>query len=179
MSEETIILGAGCFWCTEASFQEIDGVKRVQSGYSGGNVDNPSYKQVCSGTTGHAEVAKITFDPDQVSLDDILDVFFAIHDPTSLNKQGADTGTQYRSVIFYMNEKQKIASEKKIEELNSSGEYKKPIVTAVEPYKNFFEAEDYHNNYFRENEFEPYCQLVISPKLKKLKKKYPEKLKLE
>lgn len=179
MSEETTILGAGCFWCTEASFQEIEGVKKVQSGYAGGAVENPTYRQVCSGKTGHAEVAKIVFDPDQVSFDDILDVFFSIHDPTSLNKQGADTGTQYRSVIFYMDDTQKVASERKIAELNASGQYDKPIVTAVEPYRNFFEAEDYHNNYYRENGSEPYCQLVISPKLKKLKKKHPDKLKLQ
>jgi methionine-S-sulfoxide reductase len=179
MSEETTILGAGCFWCTEASFQEIEGVKKVQSGYAGGAVENPTYRRVCSGKTGHAEVAKIVFDPDQVSFDDILDVFFSIHDPTSLNKQGADTGTQYRSVIFYMDDTQKVASERKIAELNASRQYDKSIVTAVEPYRNFFEAEDYHNNYYRENGSEPYCQLVISPKLKKLKKKHPEKLKLQ
>ncbi len=179
MSEEIAILGAGCFWCTEASFQEIAGVKSVQSGYAGGDAENPTYKAVCSGKTGHAEVGKISFDPEEVSYDEILDVFFAIHDPTSLNKQGADTGTQYRSVIFYMNEHQQKIAERKVAELNASGEYSKPIVTAVEPYKNFFEAEDYHNNYYRENSFEPYCQIVISPKLKKLKKKYPEKLKLD
>ncbi len=179
LSDEIAILGAGCFWCTEAAFQEIDGVRKVEPGYAGGHVESPTYRQVCSGNTGHAEVARIIFDSEDLSYSEVLDVFFSIHDPTSLNKQGADVGTQYRSVIFYMNEKQNEEANRKIKELIDEKIYKEPIVTTVEPFTNFYEAEDYHKNYYKNNSYEPYCQIVISPKIKKLKKKFPEKLRLE
>ncbi len=179
LSDEIAILGAGCVWCTEAAFQEIDGVRKVEPGYAGGHVESPTYRQVCSGNTGHAEVARIIFDSEDLSYSEVLDVFFSIHDPTSLNKQGADVGTQYRSVIFYMNEKQKEGANRKIKELIDEKIYKEPIVTTVEPLTNFYEAEDYHKNYYKNNSYEPYCQIVISPKIKKLKKKFPEKLRLE
>ena len=179
LSDEIAILGAGCFWCTEAAFQEIEGVRKVEPGYAGGHVESPTYRQVCSGNTGHAEVARIIFDSEDLSYSEVLDVFFSIHDPTSLNKQGADVGTQYRSVIFYMNEKQKEDANRKIKELIDEKIYKEPIVTTVEPFTNFYEAEDYHKNYYKNNSYEPYCQIVISPKIKKLKKKFPEKLRLE
>ncbi len=179
LSDEIAILGAGCFWCTEAAFQEIEGVRKVEPGYAGGHVESPTYRQVCSGNTGHAEVARIIFDSEDLSYSEVLDVFFSIHDPTSLNKQGADVGTQYRSVIFYMNEKQNEEANRKIKELIDEKIYKEPIVTTVEPLTNFYEAEDYHKNYYKNNSYEPYCQIVISPKIKKLKKKFPEKLRLE
>lgn len=179
LSDEIAILGAGCFWCTEAAFQEIEGVRKVEPGYAGGHVESPTYRQVCSGNTGHAEVARIIFDSEDLSYSEVLDVFFSIHDPTSLNKQGADVGTQYRSVIFYMNEKQNEEANRKIKELIDEKIYKEPIVTTVEPFTNFYEAEDYHKNYYKNNSYEPYCQIVISPKIKKLKKKFPEKLRLE
>ena len=179
LSDEIAILGAGCFWCTEAAFQEIEGVRKVEPGYAGSHVESPTYRQVCSGNTGHAEVARIIFDSEDLSYSEVLDVFFSIHDPTSLNKQGADVGTQYRSVIFYMNEKQKEGANRKIKELIDEKIYKEPIVTTVEPFTNFYEAEDYHKNYYKNNSYEPYCQIVISPKIKKLKKKFPEKLRLE
>ena len=178
MSEATAILGAGCFWCTEAAFQQIKGVKQVISGYAGGNRENPTYEQVCGGKTGHAEVGKIVFDPEEVSYEEILEVYFSIHDPTSLNRQGADIGEQYRSVIFYMTSEQERIAREMVKKLDESHMYNKPIVTAIEPFKNFYEAEDYHRNYYNKNEREPYCQLVISPKLKKLQKNHPERLKL-
>ena len=178
MSEATAILGAGCFWCTEAAFQQIKGVKQVISGYAGGNRENPTYEQVCGGKTGHAEVGKIVFDPEEVSYEEILEVYFSIHDPTSLNRQGADIGEQYRSVIFYMTSEQERIAREMVKKLDESHMYNKPIVTAIEPFKNFYEAEDYHRNYYNKNEREPYCQLVISPKLNKLLKNYPERLKL-
>ncbi|MHB1439736.1 MAG: peptide-methionine (S)-S-oxide reductase MsrA [Cuniculiplasma sp.] len=178
MSEATAILGAGCFWCTEAAFQQIKGVKQVISGYAGGNRENPTYEQVCGGKTGHAEVGKIVFDPEEVSYEEILEVYFSIHDPTSLNRQGADIGEQYRSVIFYMTSEQERIAREMVKKLDESHMYNKPIVTAIVPFKNFYEAEDYHRNYYNKNEREPYCQLVISPKLKKLQKNHPERLKL-
>ena len=178
MSEEVALLGAGCFWCTEAAFQEIKGVKEVIPGYAGGHVEKPSYEQVCSGNTGHAEVGKIIFDPEEVSYSEILEIYFSIHDPTSLDRQGADTGEQYRSVIFYMSPEQEKIAKEMIRIKESEHIYKNPIVTAVEPFKNFFEAENYHKNYYKNNSMEPYCQLVISPKLKKLKKNHPESIRL-
>lgn len=162
MSEEIAILGAGCFWCTEAAFQQIKGVREVVSGYAGGHVDKPTYQQVCRGNTGHAEVGKIVFDPDEVSYSEILEIFFSIHDPTSLNRQGADTGEQYRSVIFYMSPEQEKIAREMIRRMDEEHVYSKPIVTAVEPFTNFFEAEDYHKNYYRNNSREPYCQLSHS-----------------
>ncbi|MCL5889142.1 MAG: peptide-methionine (S)-S-oxide reductase MsrA [Candidatus Thermoplasmatota archaeon] len=178
MSEEVALLGAGCFWCTEAAFQEIRGVKEVLPGYAGGHIEKPSYEQVCSGNTGHAEVGKIIFDPDEVSYSEILEIYFSIHDPTSLNRQGADVGEQYRSVIFYMSPEQERIAKEMIRNMEKERVYKNPIVTAVEPFKNFFEAEDYHKNYYKNNSREPYCQIVISPKLKKLRKNHPESIRL-
>lgn len=164
---EKATFGAGCFWCVEAVFQRIKGVTSVVPGYAGGKTDNPTYKQVSSGTTGHAEVAQITFDPTKVSYEKLLDVLWQAHDPTTLNRQGNDVGTQYRSVIFYHDEKQKAAAEKSKREAQKG--FDAPIVTQIEPLKKFYVAEDYHHNYYNENTSQPYCQFVIKPKLKKLK----------
>jgi peptide-methionine (S)-S-oxide reductase len=174
---EVATLGGGCFWCTEAVFKNLRGVLKVDSGYSGGWVLKPTYKQVCTGTTGHAEVVQITFNPIIISFRDLLEVFFSTHDPTTLNRQGADVGPQYRSVIFYHTNVQKETAETLIDELNSSGTWNKPIVTQVEPFKAFFQAEDYHRNFFERNPRQMYCRLVIAPKMNKLRKRYPEKLK--
>jgi len=174
---ETAILGGGCFWCTEAVYKELKGVVDVKPGYSGGHVKNPSYREVCTGNTGHAEVVQITFDPSVVSFSDILEVFFKTHDPTTLNRQGNDVGTQYRSVIFYHNEKQKEIAEKVIQLFEKEKIYDKPIVTQVEPFKAFYEAEDYHHDYYERNKNQPYCQFVITPKLDKFEKIFKDKLK--
>ncbi len=174
---ETAIFGGGCFWCTEAVFQNTEGVKKVASGYSGGKVKNPSYDQVCSGTTGHAEVVKIEYNPQKVSYTDLLFIFFKTHNPTTLNRQGADIGTQYRSAIFYMNEEQKQLAEKMIRELEKKNIWEKPIVTEISAYSNFYEAEDYHQNFYRNNKAHPYCNFIISPKLEKFKKEFKEKAK--
>jgi peptide-methionine (S)-S-oxide reductase len=174
---EVTTLGGGCFWCLEAVFVELQGVEKVESGYSGGTVPHPSYEQVCTGTTGHAEVAQITFDPDVVSFREILQVFFATHDPTTLNRQGADVGTQYRSVIFYHDEEQKDIAEAMIDELNSANIWPNPIVTQVEPLENYYKAEDYHQDYYKYNSQQPYCQAVITPKLAKFRKNFASKLK--
>jgi len=174
---ETAVFGGGCFWCLEALFQRLPGVKSVESGYMGGRVENPTYKQVCTGNTGHAEVVRVGFDPGQISYRDLLDVFFAIHDPTTLNRQGNDVGTQYRSVIFYNSDEQRREAEKVIAELTAAGEFSAPIVTAVEPAATFFVAEDYHQNYFNENSDQPYCRFIIAPKLEKFRKAFAEKLK--
>jgi len=176
-SKQTATLGGGCFWCMEAVFLELKGVEKVESGYSGGSVPNPSYAQVCSGATGHAEVIQITFDSKMISFKEILQVFFTLHDPTTLNRQGADVGTQYRSVIFYHNTEQKMVAEQVIKEIASSRIWKNPIVTQVVPFDVFYKAEDYHQDYFRLNPLQPYCQVVIAPKLVKLRKYYREKLK--
>ncbi len=170
-------LGGGCFWCLEAVFDELDGVHEVLSGYEGGQVQNPSYKQVCSGRTGHAEIVRVTFDADVVSFDDILRVFFTIHDPTTLNRQGADVGTQYRSVIFYQDPAQKETAEKVIAELDSAGVWPDPIVTEVSPAETFYPAEAYHQDYYQNNSYQPYCQVVINPKLAKFRQKYASRLK--
>jgi peptide-methionine (S)-S-oxide reductase len=176
--KEVAVIGGGCFWCTEAVFSELKGVEKVESGYSGGTTANPTYEEVCTGTTGHAEVVKVTFDPDVISFKDILRIFFATHDPTTLNRQGADVGTQYRSVIFYNNEKQKTDSERVIKEFNEAEVYgNRPIVTEVVPFKAFYKAEDYHQGFYRNNPRQPYCQVVISPKLAKFRKSYHDKLK--
>ncbi len=164
---EQATLGAGCFWCVEAIFQRIDGVKSVEPGYAGGTKENPTYKEVCAGNTGHAEVAQITFDPSKVSYEKILDVFWHAHDPTTMNRQGADVGTQYRSVIFYNNDAQKAIAEKS--KKSAQEEFDSPIVTEIQPLKKFYVAEDYHHNYYNNNQLQPYCQFVIKPKLKKLK----------
>ena len=174
---ETATFGGGCFWCVEAIFQDLKGVKSVKSGYAGGHVKNPSYKEVCTGTTGHAEVTQIEFDPSVISYDDLLYVFWRTHDPTTLNRQGADVGTQYRSVIFYHDEKQKEVAEKSKKETDASGLYPNPIVTQIEPFTNFYEAEDYHQDYYNLNPNQPYCRLVIDPKVQKFKKQFKEKLK--
>ncbi|MDF1514936.1 MAG: peptide-methionine (S)-S-oxide reductase MsrA [Anaerolineae bacterium] len=167
-------LGGGCFWCLEAVYDEMAGVEHVESGYAGGTVPNPTYEQVCSGKTGHAEVVRVTFDPEVMSYADILDVFFSIHDPTTLNRQGADVGTQYRSVVFYHSEEQKAAVEAKIEALTQSGQWRNPIVTEVTPFEVFYEAEGYHQEYFVNNQRQPYCMAVVAPKVKKFEKKFPE-----
>ena len=176
---ELATLGGGCFWCTEAAFLELKGVEKVQSGYSGGTVPNPDYGQVCSGVTGHAEVVQIEFSPKMISFKEILQVFFTIHDPTTLNRQGADVGTQYRSVIFYHDDQQRKIAEEVIKEIEASRLWNAPIVTQVVPFKAFYKAEEYHQKYFRQNPSQPYCQVVIAPKIAKLRKYYYEKLKNE
>jgi peptide-methionine (S)-S-oxide reductase len=174
---DTATLGAGCFWCVEAVFQELEGVISVKSGYMGGFVKNPSYKEVCTGRTGHAEVAQIVFDPSIVSFEDILQVFWKTHDPTTLNRQGNDIGTQYRSAIFYHNEEQRQLAAFYKEKLDKSGAYPNPIVTTLEPLAEFYVAEDYHQNYFNNNSDQPYCAFVIQPKLDKFREAFKDKLK--
>jgi len=168
---ELATLGGGCFWCVEAVYQRVDGVLSVKPGYAGGHVDNPSYRDVCSGKTGHAEVAKIEFDPDQISYQQILNVFWQAHDPTTLNKQGADVGTQYRSVIFFHSEEQKALAENSKTEADQSEYWPNAIVTEITKINNYSDAEDNHDNYYQENPYQPYCQFVIKPKLDKLEKK--------
>jgi len=168
---ELATLGGGCFWCVEAVYQRVDGVLSVKPGYAGGHVDNPSYRDVCSGKTGHAEVAKIEFDPDQISYQQILNVFWQAHDPTTLNKQGADVGTQYRSVIFFHSEEQKALAENSKTEADQSEYWPNAIVTEITKINNYSDAEDNHDNYYRDNPYQPYCQFVIKPKLDKLEKK--------
>lgn len=175
--KEVATLGGGCFWCLEAVLDELVGVERVASGYSGGTVPNPSYKQICTGTTGHAEVVQLTFDPQVISFQEILTVFFSIHDPTTLNRQGADVGTQYRSAIFYHSPQQKAAAERVIEEITELGLWKAPIVTEVTPFEAFYKAEDYHQEYYKYNRAAPYCQMVIAPKLAKFREQWGAKLK--
>ena len=177
LSVDTITLGGGCFWCVEAVYEMLDGVIKVESGYSGGTVKNPSYREVCTGRTGHAEVAQITFDNSKTSLDEILKVFFTVHDPTTLNKQGADVGTQYRSVIFYRNEQQRNAAKSIINDLNNEHVYTNPVVTQLAPFTSFYKAEDYHQDYYNQNKQEPYCRLVIQPKLEKFEKLFKDRLK--
>src|ERR1044072_8198543 len=160
---QTAILGGGCFWCLEAVFDNLQGVQSVESGYMGGHTDHPSYRQVCSGNTGHVEVARITFDVDEISFLDLLEVFFAIHDPTTLNRQGNDIGTQYRSVIFYTNEAQKAAAEKS--KADAQRKFTKPIVTEIVPLTKFYQAEDYHQNYYNGHQAQPYCDYTIRPKI--------------
>lgn len=174
---EIATLAGGCFWCLEAIFDNLKGVVDVVSGYSGGKVPNPSYALVCTGITGHAEAVQVTFDPDQISFREILEVFFSIHDPTTLNRQGADKGTQYRSAIFYHNEEQKATAEQVIQELGSAGLWDRPIVTEVKPFKAFYPAEDYHQEYYVNNTDQPYCQVVIAPKVAKFRKQHLERLK--
>ena len=171
-------LGGGCFWCVEAVFEEIRGVTDVVSGYAGGDVPNPTYRQVCSGRTGHAEVVQVTFDPDVISYREVLQIFFTTHDPTTLNRQGADVGTQYRSVVFYHDDEQKQIAEEVIQEFEAEDVWGSPIVTQVEPLPTFYRAEDYHQNYFAQNPGQPYCQAVIAPKVSKLRRQYLEKLKV-
>ncbi len=174
---KTATFAAGCFWCTEAVFLNVKGITKVVSGYSGGKVKNPTYREVCSGLTGHAEATQITFDPKVVSYEDLLEVFWNTHDPTTLNRQGADEGTQYRSAVFYSNEEQKKTAEQYKKQLESSHVYANPIVTEISPLINFYPAEDYHQNYFALNPNQGYCQYVIRPKVEKFKKQFKTKLK--
>ena len=174
---EVATLAAGCFWCLEAVFEELRGVEKVESGYSGGYVTDPTYYQVCAGTTGHAEVVQVTFDPDVISFRDILEVFLTIHDPTTLNRQGPDVGTQYRSGIFYPTPEQKRAAEEVVAEVDAAGLWDAPIVTEVTPFDAFYRAEDYHQEYFRRNEAQPYCRLIIEPKVAKFRAQHLDRLK--
>jgi len=175
---DTATLANGCFWCTEAIFQELDGVISATSGYTGGQVKNPGYKAVCTGETGHAEALQIVYDPKKISFDELLEVFWETHDPTTLNRQGADVGTQYRSGVFYHNEEQKLKAQKYKEELNQSGAFDKPIVTEITAFSVFYPAENYHQEYFENNEgSNPYCQMVIRPKVDKFRKVFKNKLK--
>jgi peptide-methionine (S)-S-oxide reductase len=175
-TREVATLGGGCFWCLEAVFEQLRGVERVESGFSGGTAANPTYQQVCTGGTSHAEVVQITFDPSALSFGELLDVFFDIHDPTTLNRQGADVGTQYRSVIFYHSPEQKRVAEEKIAALNSSGHYRIPVVTQVVPFEAFYRAEDYHQGYFRNNPYQGYCQAVVGPKVAKFRAHFADKI---
>jgi peptide-methionine (S)-S-oxide reductase len=175
-NEQTAIFGGGCFWCIEAVFNRLRGVKQAVSGYMGGHVDKPTYRQVCNGDTGHVEVVKVTFDPSEITFRDLLEVFFSMHDPTTLNRQGNDVGDQYRSVIFYTSDEQEREAEETIAALTESKAFPEPIVTAVEPATTFFEAEGYHQEYFDNNRTQPYCQFVIAPKLKKFEKQFGEKM---
>lgn len=174
---EEATFGAGCFWCSEAVFQRLRGVEKVEPGYAGGRKENPTYKQVCTGNTGHAEVARITFDPDIITYDQLLTVFWHSHNPTTLNRQGGDVGTQYRSVIFYHNEAQKNAAKTSKENTNASDLWADVIVTEIEPLENFYEAENYHQNYYNENPNAGYCSMVIAPKVRKLQKEFSDLLK--
>lgn len=174
---ELATFGNGCFWCTEAVFEQLEGVSKVESGYAGGQVKNPTYKEVCTGNTGHAEVIRLTFDPKVITYNEILDVFFSTHDPTTLNRQGADVGTQYRSAIFYHNKEQKAAAEKMIADLEKEKVFNSKIVTEVTEVNNYTVAEKYHQDYYNNNKNQGYCRMVINPKLEKFKKKYQSKLK--
>ncbi len=174
---EVATLGAGCFWCVEAVFQDLKGVEKVASGYAGGTVPNPTYQAVCTGRTGHAEVIQVTYDPEEISYEALLEVFWRTHDPTTLNRQGADVGTQYRSAIFYHDEGQKAVAEKSKKETDEAELWPDPIVTEIVPYTDFYPAEDYHQNYFLANPNQPYCRAVIDPKVRKFKKEFQNKLK--
>lgn len=179
MSNEVEIttLGGGCFWCVEAVYQNVKGVQQVVSGYAGGTVEHPTYQQICTGNTGHAEVTQITFDPQTISFADLLYIFWRTHDPTTLNRQGADVGPQYRSVIFYHDEEQKTIAENSKRETDASGLWPAPIVTQIVPLTDFYKAETYHQNYYRQNPNQPYCRVVIDPKIRKFKKEFRERLK--
>ena len=170
-------LAGGCFWCLEAVYVELEGVEKVVSGYAGGAIPNPSYEQVCSGRTGHAEIVQVTFDPGVVTYEDLLGVFFTIHDPTTLNRQGNDVGTQYRSAIFYHDDEQKAAAEQAIREITDARIWSRPIVTEIVPLTDFYPAEAYHQDYFKNNPYQPYCQVVVAPKVAKFRKQYFSRLK--
>jgi methionine-S-sulfoxide reductase len=176
-ASETITLGAGCFWCVEAIFSRIEGVTKVESGYSGGSAVNPTYQQVCEGNTGHTEVVQVTFDSEIIPLAKILEIYFKTHDPTTINRQGADVGFQYRSVIFYHSQEQKKIAEEIKAELEKARIWNSPVVTAIEPFKNFYKAEDYHQEYYENNKNQPYCRMVITPKVDKLEKVFADYLK--
>ncbi len=174
---ETATLGAGCFWCVEAVFDDLQGVESVESGYSGGHTENPTYREVCSETTGHAEVVNVNFDPNEISFKEILQVFFTVHDPTTLNRQGNDIGSSYRSAIFYHDENQKQIAEEVVKEVEAEGVYDNPIVTEVTPFDKFYIAEDYHHEYFDNNPNQPYCAAVVAPKVAKFRQKFVGRLK--
>lgn len=174
---EVATLGGGCFWCVEAVFDGLRGVESVVSGYSGGHVENPTYRQVCTGTTGHIEVVQVTYDPEEISFRDVLDVFFSTHDPTTWDRQGADVGPQYRSAVLYHDEEQKRIAEETIKDLDSQGIFADPIVTVVEPFERFYPAEEYHQDYFKNNPAQPYCQVIIAPKVAKFRKENLQRLK--
>jgi peptide-methionine (S)-S-oxide reductase len=176
--KEVATLAGGCFWCLEAVYLDLIGVEKVVSGYAGGSVPNPTYQQVCTGTTGHAEVVQLTYDPAVIKFAELLEVFFSIHDPTTLNRQGNDVGPQYRSAIFYHDEEQKAVARETIARLEAAGEWSNPIVTEVVPLDHFYEAEAYHQDYYRQNGAQPYCRVVISPKVAKFRKKYANRLKV-
>ena len=178
MSElKTAIVAGGCFWCTEAVFLDVKGIEKVESGYIGGQVQNPTYKQVCGGDTGHAEAIRLTYDPAVLSYRDLLGIFFATHDPTQLNRQGYDTGTQYRSAVFYQNEEEKREAQAVIDDITAQGVFDAAIVTTLEPATTFYVAEDYHQNYYAQNKLQPYCMAVITPKVSKFRKQFTERLK--
>ncbi len=174
---ETITLGGGCFWCIEAIYRSLKGVEKVTSGYSGGKIANPTYREVCTGETGHAEVVQVVFDPQKTSIEEILKVFFTVHDPTTLNRQGADAGTQYRSVILYHNPEQKKIADELIGAMTKAKVFDRPIVTQVEPFTKFYVAEDYHQEYYRQHKNEPYCRMVIQPKIEKFEKVFKDRIK--
>lgn len=176
-SIDTVTLGGGCYWCVEAVYQLLDGVIHVESGFSGGSIKNPSYKEVCTGRTGHAEVVQITYDKSKTSFEEILKVFFTVHDPTTLNRQGGDVGTQYRSVIFYRNEQEKKSATEILEALNKQKVYPNPVVTELAPFDKFYKAENYHQDYYNQNQSEPYCRMVIQPKIEKFEKLFKDRLK--
>lgn len=175
---EKATLGAGCFWCIEAIYQDLQGVTKVESGYTGGHVSDPTYRDICTGSTGHAEVAQITFDPEVISFADILYIFWRTHDPTTLNRQGADVGTQYRSAIFYHDDNQKVIAEQSLAETDASDLWANPIVTEIAPLGDFYVAEDYHQNYFKDNPYQPYCRAVIDPKVRKFRKEFKERVRV-
>ena len=177
MHTDTAIFGEGCFWCTEAFFQRLKGVISVTSGYGGGHVDNPTYEQVCDKSTGHVELAKIIYNPAEITYDELLEVFWKTHNPTTVDQQGEDKGPQYRSVVFYLNEEQKLKAEHYKEALNKSGAWDKPVVTAIEPFKNFYPSENYHHDYYNNNPNQGYCRYVIQPKVEKFEKVFKDKLK--
>jgi peptide-methionine (S)-S-oxide reductase len=176
-NSEVATLAGGCFWCLEAIFNQLKGVEQVVPGYSGGEVTDPTYEQVCTGNTGHAEAVQVTFDPRQISFKTILEIFFSMHDPTTLNRQGADAGTQYRSAIFYHSKEQKTIAEQVIKELEAAKVWDAPIVTEITPFQSFYPAEDYHRDYFQRNRQQPYCQVIITPKVSKFRQRYTDRLK--
>ena len=179
MALEKAVLGGGCFWCVEAAFVQLEGVESVRSGYMGGRRPNPTYEQVCTGVTGHVEVAEITYDSAKISFRDLLEVFFTVHDPTTLNRQGNDVGEQYRSVIFYLNEEQRRVALEVIDEWTKEKVFPDPIVTAVEPAQTFYVAEDYHQDYFKNHPFQPYCLFTVAPKVKKVRQKFASRVKAQ
>jgi peptide-methionine (S)-S-oxide reductase len=174
--EETVVLGGGCFWCLEAVFPELKGVRSVESGYSGGKAAKPSYEEVCAGTTGHAQVVRVVFDPRVISLHDLLSVFFTVHDPTTLNRQGSDVGTQYRSVIFYQGDKQKAAAQAVLKEISAEKIWNRPLVTQLTPFEAFYKAEGHHQGYYENNPNQPYCRIVIEPKVRKFREEFRDRL---